>query len=290
MPTGPKLCKAAGLALIAILACGCVKKEDYERVMKEKAEVQAQLDQRQLQIRQLQEQLAATQIQLTQIVELQTRLKDALARLEERQKEIDELNARWEKYKEERRQGMIGREYPELRLDDGRLLKKVRLTAMQGSEVSFMHEGGVVKVLLSKSNDQLRWQACFDPTEAADSERAAMLAKARLLDQRLYEKNTSSSGPAISTSQSTSGKTEEIRVLESVIRAQRKALNDAHARLSQQQPAALRGAHWNSARPEDSGLLNVFAERRIVLGISQLDSMATAIKANLRRLQDLRGP
>jgi len=289
MPPGSKLWKAAGLALVAMLMCSCVKKEDYERVMKEKAELQAQLDQRQVQIRQLQEQLAATQLQLTQIVELQTRLKDALSRLEDRQKEIDDLNARWEKFKEERRQGMIGREYPEIRLDDGRLLKKAKITAMQGDELAIIHESGFMKVMLSKSNDQVRWQACFDPNEAAASERAKMLAQARLLDQRLSEKNTSS--PATLTNKpGNSGREQEARLLESVIRAQRLELNNAHARLSKQQPGALRGAHWDSTRPEDSGLLNVFAERRAVLGISQLDIMASAIKANLRKLQDLRGP
>lgn len=285
MPPGPKLWKAAGLALVAMLVCGCVKKEDYERVMKEKTELQAQLDQRQLQIIQLQEQLTATQLQLTQIVELQTRLKDALSRLEDRQKEIDDLKARWEKYKGERRQGMIGREFPELRLDDGRLLKKAKITALQGDELSLMHESGLMKVLLSKSNDDLRWQACFDPTEAAASERAKMLAQARALDQRLTEKQRS--GPS---TPKTSTRAQEARLLESVIRAQRQALNEAYNRLRQQQPSALRGASWDSSRPEESGLINVFAERRAIIGISQLDSLAVAIKANLRKLHDLRGP
>ncbi len=286
MPPGSKLWKAAGLALVAMLMCSCVKKEDYERVMKEKAELQAQLDQRQLQIIQLQEQLVATQLQLTQIVELQTRLKDALSRLEDRQKEIDDLKARWEKYKGERRQGMLGREFPELRLDDGRLLKKAKITALQGDELSFIHDSGFMKVLLSKSNDDLRWQACFDPTEAAASERAKMLAQARELDQRLTEKQRADVPPRPSST----SRSQEARVLESVIRAQRQALNESYNRLRQQQPSALRGASWDSSRPEDSGLINVFAERRAIIGISQLDSLAVAIKANLRKLQDLRGP
>ena len=286
MPPGPKLWKAAGLALVAMLVCGCVKKEDYERVMKEKTELQAQLDQRQLQIIQLQEQLTATQLQLTQIVELQTRLKDALSRLEERQKEIDDLKARWEKYKGERRQGMIGREFPELRLDDGRLLKKAKITALQGDELSFIHDSGFMKVLLSKSNDDLRWQACFDPSEAAASERAKMLAQARALDQRLTEKQRADVPPPPART----SRSQEARVLESVIRAQRQALNEAYNRLRQQQPNALRGASWDSSRPEESGLINVFAERRAIIGISQLDSLAVAIKANLRKLQELRSP
>ena len=286
MPPGPTLWKAAGLALVAMLVCGCVKKEDYERVMKEKTELQAQLDQRQLQIIQLQEQLTATQLQLTQIVELQTRLKDALSRLEERQKEIDDLKARWEKYKGERRQGMIGREFPELRLDDGRLLKKAKITALQGDELSFIHDSGFMKVLLSKSNDDLRWQACFDPSEAAASERAKMLAQARALDQRLTEKQRADVPPPPART----SRSQEARVLESVIRAQRQALNEAYNRLRQQQPSALRGASWDSSRPEESGLINVFAERRAIIGISQLDSLAVAIKANLRKLQELRSP
>ena len=68
---------------------------------------------------------------------------------------------------------------------------------------------------------------------------------------------------------------------------QRQSLNAAYQRLSAQNPSALRGTDWNSARPEDSGLINVFAQRRAVLGLGELDSLAAAIKANLRKLHDL---
>ena len=67
---------------------------------------------------------------------------------------------------------------------------------------------------------------------------------------------------------------------------QRQAMNAAYQRLNASNPSALRGTDWNSTRPEDSGLINVFAQRRAVLGLGELDSLAAAIKVNLRKLRD----
>jgi hypothetical protein len=64
-------------------------------------------------------------------------------------------------------------------------------------------------------------------------------------------------------------------------------LNQAYNRLAAKNRLALCGTHWNSSRPEDSGLINVFAERRALLGFGELDSLATSIKAGLRKLHDL---
>jgi len=80
---------------------------------------------------------------------------------------------------------------------------------------------------------------------------------------------------------------EEAKALRKAIEAQRAALNQAYNRLAAKHQSALRGVHWNSARPEDSGLINVFAERRAVFGLGELDSLAASIKAGLRKLHDL---
>lgn len=80
---------------------------------------------------------------------------------------------------------------------------------------------------------------------------------------------------------------QEAAAVRQSITVQRQSLNAAYQRLAAQNPAAMRGADWNSARPEDSGLINVFAQRRAVMGLGELDSLAAAIKANLRKLHDL---
>lgn len=284
MHPAQSLQKAACFIGLVFLSAGCVKREDYDRVLAEKKALQTQLDQRAEQLRLISTQYLAAQQTLGQIPELQARLKAAQEQVEQKQKEIDDVNARWDQFRQERRKAMLGREYPELRLDEGRVLKHVIITGIQDDELALRHDEGVMKVQLAKSNDELRWQSCYDPSESAESKRKAMLARTKLLEQRLAEDAKRGTASVKST---TSTKTKEVQLMRDVIRNQRKALNDAYFRLRKEHPDALRGADWNSARPEDSGLINVFAKRRAVIGINELDSLATAIKANLRKLSDL---
>lgn len=286
MPASPAPSALACLLCAAVLSTSCVKREDYERVQAEKKAVQAQLDQKAQQLQLISTQYLAAQQSLAQLPELQARLKAALDQVAEKQKEIDDLNVRWEKFRQERRGAMLGREYPELRLDEGRVLRQVMITALQDDELSLRHSEGVMKVLLSKSNDELRWQACYDPSESGESKRKALIARAKLLEQRM-EADAKNAAIQPHASTTTSKSVTEAKILRDVIRNQRKALNDAYQRIRKQNPDALRGADWNSAKPEESGLINVFAQRRIVIGIGELDSLAAVIKTNLRKLQDL---
>jgi hypothetical protein len=160
------------------------------------------------------------------------------------------------------------------------LLQKAQITAINGSELSIRHEAGFIKVAMSKSSDEIRWQACYDPAEEAADARRRLLAKAGMTTTK--PEVAASMGGATSKD-----KRATVQELRAIIAQQRTALNNAHSALAARNPTALRGAHWNSAAPETSGLINVFSERRAILGLGELDSLATAIKNNLAKLREL---
>jgi hypothetical protein len=274
--------------LCLLVAASCVKKSDYETLQKENQVLQKLVDQSSLQLQQTQAQLFATQQQLLKIAELETRLKEMEKLLEIKRQELEAIQATYDKFKADRRSAMVGKKYPQLSLDGGRVLQAALVTAFKGDELSIQHESGFIKVSLSKSSDELRWQACYDPAETSTA-RAQMLADARQLEAKLaLERGMKPSGtfkPNSSPSfQNRATPAQEVRAQ---IAALRQALNNAHSALAAQNPTAMRGANWNSSEPENSGLINVFAERRAILGISQLDSLAAAIKMQLTKLHDL---
>lgn len=265
-----------------LAACG-VPKTDYEALQKENRELQKVIDQANDQLRQLQTQLHAAQQGLVAIPALEQRAQELQRLLTEKEAEMNAVQARFDKFKAERRDAMIGREYPSLRLEDGKELRNARITGIADGELSIRHADGFIKVALAKSSEALRWQACFEPAEEAADARRRMLAEAARINSHLdrARQTTTDNQNVVREQKATAAE------LRRTITAQRAALNQAHSALAAQNPGALRGAHWNSARPEDSGLINVFSERRAVFGINELDSLAAAIKANLRRLREL---
>jgi len=273
--------------LCALLVASCVKKSDYEALQKENQELQKLVDQTSLQLKQTQAQLFATQQQLLKIAELETRVKEMEKLLEIKRQELEALKATYNKFKAERRSALVGKKYPQLALDGGRVLQSALVTAFKGDELSIQHETGFIKVSLSKSSDELRWQACYDPNEM-NTARAQMLADARQLEAKLaLERGMKPSVPQFGSGSSIRNTASPVQEVKAQIAALRQALNNAHSALVAQNPSAMRGASWNSSEPENSGLINVFAERRAILGISQLDSFAAAIKMQLAKLRDL---
>lgn len=276
------------LLAVAVLSwgTGCVPTSDYEALQKENQELQKSVDQLSAQLRQMQTQLLQSQQLQVQMVELQARLEEARRLVEEKEAEMRLLEERWEKFKGERRKAMVGKQFQELALGDGRVLKNVEVTGLVDDQIAIRHEGGFLKVAMADGGEELRWQACFDPQDAVESLRRARLEKARSIGAHLETSRKKPTGSASTTSTVSSTK-EEAEMVRKVITAQRNALNNAYNRLLASNRSALRGSSWNSGRPEDSGLINVFAERRAVLGLGELDSLAAAIKSNLRKLHDL---
>jgi soluble cytochrome b562 len=263
-----------------------VPRSDYEALQQENRELQKSVDSLQVQTRQLQVQLTLAQQQQQAVAELQKRLEDAKREVAETEEEMRQLQERWEKFKGDRRKAMVGRQFGEVAIGDGRVLKNAQITSIVDEQVTIRHEDGLVKVPLAQGGEEIRWLACFDEHDAADSLRRARLSQAKALGQQL-----SASRPAGRDSTDSTGRmpdsAAEAAALRRTISAQRQALNAAYQRLSARNPSAMRGTDWNSSRPEDSGLINVFAQRRAVLGLGELDSLAAAIKVNLRKLHDL---
>lgn len=182
---------------------------------------------------------------------------------------------------------MVGKQLGEVAIGDGRVLKNAEIISIANEQISIRHESGLVKMALAQSGEEIRWLACFDEQDAAESLRRARLSQAKALEEKLStSRSASSENPGASNGQMPSSMQEAAAVRQSIT-VQRQSLNAAYQRLAAQNPAAMRGADWNSARPEDSGLINVFAQRRAVMGLGELDSLAAAIKANLRKLHDL---
>ena len=271
-------------AAAALLGCaGCVPRSDYEALQKENQELQKSVDSLHVQTRQLHAQLTMAQQQQAVVAELQKRLEEAKRETAQKEEEMRQLQERWEKFKGDRRKALVGKEFGEVAIGDGRVLKNAQITGIADEQVTIRHEDGLVKVPLAQGGEEIRWLACFDERDAADSLRRARLSQAKALGQQL-----SASRPASGDSTGRlPSSSQEVAALRQTITTQRQALNAAYHRLTAQNPSAMRGVDWNNARPEDSGLINVFAQRRAVLGLGELDSLAAAIKANLRKLHDL---
>lgn len=276
---------------ICLLGCAsCVPRSDYEALQLENQELQKSVDSLNLQTRQLQAQLALGQQQQQAVVaDLQRRLEEAKNETAQKEEELRLLQERWEKFKGDRRKAMVGKEFGEVAIGDGRVLKNAVVTGVVDEQVAIRHETGFVKVPLAQSGEEIRWLACFDEKDAADSLRRARLGQAKALEGKLSTSRSASNLlPGASTGRLPTSQ-EEAEAIRQTITTQRQALNAAFQRLVARNPSAMRGADWNSARPEDSGLINVFAQRRAVMGLGELDSLAAAIKVNLRKLHDL-GP
>mgnify|MGYP000856858433 CR=1 FL=1 len=272
---------------ICLLGCAsCVPRSDYEALQLENQELQKSVDSLNLQTRQLQAHLALAQQQQAVVADLQKRLEEAKRETADKEAELQQLQERWEKFKGDRRKAMVGKQFGEVAIGDGRVLKNAVITGVVDEQVAIRHETGFVKVPLAQGGEEIRWMACFDEKDAAESLRRARLNQAKSLDQQLAASRPGTGAASASTGRLPTSAA-EAEAVRRTITMQRQSLNAAYQRLSAQNPSALRGTDWNSARPEDSGLINVFAQRRAVLGLGELDSLAAAIKANLRKLHDL---
>lgn len=270
--------------IMAAVLSGCVKQSAYEALQLENQQLQRRIDQANEQTRQAQAELKVQQLHVQQLLEVQTKLQKSQEQLKQAEEEVDSLKEEFEKFRTQRRSAMIGKQYPVLHLDNGKSIKDAVVTALNADEIAIRHDGGFIKLAMIDTNEDLRWEACFDPLEAKKKQRERMLAEARMLDATLAKNR---SAPPATPKVKTAATISPAEQLKQMISEQRKQLNAEFDALRAKNEGTLRPTAWNYAAPEASPLLNNFADRRAVLGMSRLEMYRDAINANLRRLRDV---
>jgi outer membrane murein-binding lipoprotein Lpp len=272
--------KLSALLAVMLLPC-CVKQSDYEKLQGENQQLQARIDQFNQQLQQKQTDLAAAQAELLRFQGTQAQLLKTQEMLQQSQDELKALRAEFEKFRTQRRSAMVGKKYPVLNLDDGKVLRDAEIASISASDIGIRHEEGFIKVALANSSEDLRWEACYDPQEAKKQAREKMLAEARVLDARRARDQAS---PVPGTVESAPN---AVIVLRAQLAEQRRQLNAGYQALAAKNPGVLRGDIWDSAKPEASPLLNTVSGSRAVLGISRLQSLRDTILATLQQLREL---
>ncbi|MHB1080535.1 MAG: hypothetical protein ACYC67_14110 [Prosthecobacter sp.] len=272
-------------AAVLLLMGGCVKKSEYDALQIENQTLQTRVDETNHLLVQSQADLSALQVQMQQFVVVQTQLQKTQLELTQSQDQLKALKSQFDQFRTQRRSAMVGRKFPVLNLDDGKVLRDAEITAVSAEDVSIRHADGLVKVAFAKTTPDLRWEACYDPLEALEKSREKTLLKTRETESRLVREQASPpQSPAPSTAMPALN---AVEILRTQLASQRQALNTDYQALAAKNPAALRGVEWNASQPEASPLLNTLSGSRAVLGISRLQAQRTAILATLQQLREL---
>ncbi|MDB6006020.1 MAG: hypothetical protein JWR15_3007, partial [Prosthecobacter sp.] len=214
---------------------------------------------------------------------VQAQLQKAQRELSESEAALSALKSEFDQFRIKRRSAMVGKEFPMLTLDEGKVLRDAVITAISADEVAIRHADGFIKVALANTSADLRWEACYDPDEARKMALETMLRKGREEQERLARQ------PNIPTL--TRGSFDSARMAAEALRrqlaSQRSAMNIEFQSLTARNPSLLKGNVWNSAQPEASPLLNSVSGSRAVLGLSRLQYGRDAILATLRDLRSI---
>ena len=271
-------------ALLSLLG-SCVKKSEYDALQMENQALQTRVDETSHLLEQSQADVTLLRGQLQHLLTVQTQLQETRQELKRSQDEFTALKAQFDQFRTQRRSAMVGKKFPLLNLDDGKVLREAEIMVASADELSIRHAGGVVKVALAKTTPDLRWEACYDPLEAKEKSRQKMLAKAR--EMEAAQDREQDGPPSTPASASVMPAQYVGDVLRAQLASQRKALNAEYQAMVARNPGALRGVAWDSSRPETSPLLSSLSGSRAVLGISRLQSYRTAILATLQQLRDV---
>jgi hypothetical protein len=256
-----------------LLLVGCVKKSEYDALQIENQTLQTRVDQTNHLLVQSQADLSALQVQMQQFLVVQAQLL----------KTQQDLKQSRDEFRTQRRSAMVGKKFPVLNLDDGKVLHQAEITAVSADEVAIRHADGILKVALAKTSPDLRWEACYDPLEATEKARENLLLKAREEAARLVREQAKPAPAPVAAVPARN----VVEVLRTQLASQRQILNADYQVLAAKNPSAMRGAQWNSSQPETSPFLTTITGSRAVLGISRLQSQRTAILATLQQLREL---
>ncbi len=283
----PHFRKLQTAAVLLSLLGSCVKKSEYDALQIENQNLQTRVDQTNHLLVQSQADLSTLQVQMQQYLVVQTNLQKTQLDLKQAQDEYKSLKAQFDQLRTQRRSAMVGKKFPVLNLEDGKVLHEAEITAVSAEEISIRHAAGFVKVAFAKTTPDLRWEACYDPMEAREKARENMLVKARETESRLPREQGSPPQTAVAAPAPAMPARNVVEVLRTQLASQRQALNTEYQALAAKNPAALRGVDWNSTQPESSPLLSTLSGSRAVLGISRLQSQRNAILATLQQLREL---
>ena len=271
-------------AAVLLLQGGCVKKSEYDALQIENQTLQTRVDETNHLLVQSQADLSAVQIQMQQFLAVQTQLQKTQQELKQSQEELKALKVQFDQFRTQRRSAMIGKKYPVLNLDDGKVLHQAEIKAVSADELSIRHADGVIKVALAKTSPDLRWEACYDPLEAIEKAQEKQLVKAREEAARLAREQAKPSAPPAPVAMPTRN---VVDVLRDQLASQRQVLNADYQALVARNPAAMRGVPWDSSQPEASPFLSTLSGSRAVLGVSRLQAQRGAILATLQQLREL---
>ncbi|MDI1312988.1 hypothetical protein [Prosthecobacter sp.] len=281
-PTRTLSATAAALLLLG----GCVKKSEYDALQIENQSLQTSVDQTNHLLVQSQADLSTLQVQMQQFLTVQAQLQKNHLALTRSQEEFNALKTQFDQFRTQRRSAMVGKKFPVLNLDEGRVLRDAEITAVSAEHLSIRHADGLVKVALAKTTPALRWEACYGPTEAREKSGENLLVKTREMQARRVREQASPplKNPVPAAAMSARN---VVEVLRTQLASQRQSLNIEYQALAAKKPFALRGVEWDSAHPEASPLLNTLSGSRAVLGISRLQSQRSAILGTLQQLREL---
>jgi hypothetical protein len=276
-------------AVLLTLLSGCVKKSEYDALQIENQTLQTRVDETNHLLVQSQADSTALRVQMQQFAAVQARLQKTEEDLKQSQDEYKALKTQFDHFRTQRRSAMVGKKFPVLNLDDGKVLRNAEITAVSAEDLSIRHAEGVTKVAMARTTPDLRWEACYDPMEAREKSRENVLAKAREFETKTAPEKV---GPAVASAPvpgitPVSPARSVVDMLRTQLATQRQQLNTEYQALAAKNPAGLRGAEWDSTRPEASPLLNSLSASRAVLGISRLQVQRNAILATLQQLRDL---
>jgi hypothetical protein len=269
-------------AVLLSLLGSCVKKSEYDALQVENLALQTRVDETNQLLVQSQNDVSALQAQMQQLVAVEATLKKTQSELTQSQAEFKALKTQFDQFRSQRRSAMVGKKFPLLNLDDGKVLRDAEITAVTAENLSIRHADGQIKVAFAKTTPDLRWEACYDPLEAREKSRENLLVQAREMQAR--EQNSPPQTPAPSAALPAGNVVEMLR---KQLDSQRQILNTEYQTLAAKNPAAMRGVDWNFSRPEASPLLNTLSGSRAVLGISRLQSQRNAIMVTLQQLSEL---
>jgi len=272
-------------AAVLLLLGGCVKKSEYDALQIENQSLQTRVDESNHLLVQSQADLSALQVQMQQFASVQAQLEKTQLELTRSQDEFKALKTQFDKFRTQRRSAMVGKKFPLLNLEDGKVLREAEITAASADELSIRHADGFIKVALAKTTPDLRWEACYDPLEAKEKSRERMLAKAREMEVRLARQQMG--GGSTSAMSAAMPTYNVVDLLRSQLATQRQSLNAEYQAFAAKNPAALRGAAWDSSQPEASPLLNSLSGSRAVLGMSRMQFLRSSILATLQQLREL---
>lgn len=207
--------------------------------------------------------------------------EEALRRAKATAEELEALKQTFEKFKVDRRTGMIGKKLPEVALKGGKSLTNGQIKEVTASTVRFEHSAGIALVRLADLGPDLQWEAVWSEAESMEYE--ALLAKKSKENSQQFKTYMTVQSALLDTQKlkdvekSIVEHEKLIGTLRTRLADQRAELNAAYQRMSSQSKS-LSGLNWNSGAPEDSEILTNWLKRPAISGFGQLDGLASSVR------------